>query len=153
MQEYAQESVAKNMRNTLVDLNQQFFVVAGRYKAALTEFYLANTKENNNAIEMIKRDLTRIYAKTFMTSSQIHTTILENNDKILSLDKYLDELKAEVQEENKALQNVENTGQAAVPRKRYIRKNMQGDYYMDAFYFSAVLGGIYYFITYYKNRT
>ena len=102
---------------------------------------------------MIKRDLTRIYAKTFITSSQIHTTILENNDKILSLDKYLDELKAEVQEENKALQNVENTGQAAVPRKRYIRKNMQGDYYMDAFYFCAVLGGIYYFITYYKNRT
>ena len=153
MQEYAQGSTAKNIKKTLVDLNQQFFVVAGRYKAALTEFYLANTKDNKNTIEAIKRDLTRIYAKTFMTSSQVHTIILENNNKIKSLDEYLDKLKSEVQEENKILQNVENTGQAAVPRKQYIRKNMQDDYYMDAFYLCAILGGSYYFIMYYKNLT
>ena len=43
---YKEEETAANIvRAELMDLLQQFSVVAGRYKSALTEFYLANTQK------------------------------------------------------------------------------------------------------------
>ena len=43
------------------------------------------------------------------------------------------------------LDNVGNTARAAQPRKQYISKTTENDYYMDAFYLCAILGGAYYF--------
>ena len=128
-----------------MDLLQQFSVVAGRYKIALTEFYLANTQENKNLVNEAKQMLTEIYAKTFTLSSRLNTAILENNNNIQSLDEYLDQLKTQVDSENKTLDNVGNTARAAQPRKQYISKTTENDYYMDAFYLCAILGGVYYF--------
>lgn len=143
---------AEKIKQELVDLNQQFLIVAGRYKTSLTEFYLANTTENQSMVNENKRQLQKIYADTFLLSSKINNDILENNKNIQSLDKYLDELKKLVTKENSILQNVENSGQAAKPRKEYIRDTMQQDYYMDGFYTLAILGGIYFIIEYYKDN-
>ena len=147
-----EETTANNLMSELNDLNQQFYVVAGRYKTALTEFYLANTPDNKNTIDEIKRMLTKIYADTFMLSSKINGAILGNNDNIQSLDAYIAKLKKEVDVENATLSNVENSGKAAKPRKEYIREVMQGDYYMDAFYFCAILGTLYYFNYWRKEK-
>ena len=132
---------ADKFKENLNDLSQQFFLVAGRYKSALTEYYLANTQENKNRVDSAKQLITKMYAKVFVLGGTIHNTILENNKDIQSLDEYLDMLKNKVDKENKLLQNAENSGQGAIPRKEYIRKTMQQDYYMDAFYFVAILGG------------
>ena len=143
---YKEEQTAANIvQGELMDLLQQFSVVAGRYKSALTEFYLANTQENKNLVNEAKQMLTEIYAKTFTLSARLNTAILENNNNIQSLDEYLDKLKTQVDMENKTLNNVENTARAAKPRKQYIRKTTEDDYYMDAFYVCAILGGGYYF--------
>ena len=150
---YNEEGItANNVENELMDLNQQFYVIAGRYKTALTEFYLANTQENKDTIDELKRMLTKIYAETFMLSSSINAAILDNNNNIQSLDDTLAKLKKQVNNENTTLRNVENTGRAAKPRKQYIRKIMQDDYYMDAFYFCAVLGTLYYFNLWRKDK-
>ena len=143
---YKEEQTAANIvQGELMDLLQQFSVVAGRYKIALTEFYLANTQENKNLVNEAKQMLTEIYAKTFTLSSRLNTAILENNNNIQSLDEYLDQLKTQVDSENKTLDNVGNTARAAQPRKQYISKTTENDYYMDAFYLCAILGGVYYF--------
>jgi len=143
---YKEEQTAANIvQGELMDLLQQFSVVAGRYKSALTEFYLANTQENKNLVNEAKQMLTEIYAKTFTLSARLNTAILENNNNIQSLDEYLDQLKTQVDSENKMLDNVGNTARAAQPRKQYISKTTENDYYMDAFYLCAILGGAYYF--------
>lgn len=147
-----EETTADNLMDELNDLNQQFYLVAGRYKTALTEFYLANTSENKNVVDEIKRMFTKIYAETFMLSSRINGAILGNNDNIQNLDEYIAKLKKEVDIENSTLSNVENSGLAAKPRKQYIRDVMQEDYYMDAFYFVAVLGTLYYFNYWWKDK-
>lgn len=145
------KTIVNNFNDELVDLSQQFFIVADRYKSALTEYYLANSPENKRNIDNAKQLITKIYGNVFTTSSKLHEAILENNSKIQSLDEYLDKLKKNVVNENKLLQNAENSDKGAIPRKQYLRKTMQQDYYMDAFYFSAIVGGTYFLYKLYKS--
>jgi uncharacterized phage infection (PIP) family protein YhgE len=128
------KGIVNNFNDELVDLSQQFFLVADRYKSALTEYYLANSPENKSNIDNAKQLITKIYSNVFMTSSKLHDSILENNKQIQSLDEYLDKLKKNATKENKTLQNVNNSGKGAIPRKQYLRKTMQQDYYKDVFY-------------------
>ena len=144
------KTIVDNFNDELVDLSQQFFLVADRYKSALTEYYLANSPENKGNIDNSKQLITKIYANVFMTGSKLHNAILENNKQIQSLDEHLDKLKKNATKENKMLQNVENSGRGAIPRKQYLRKTMQQDYYADAFYSSAIIGGVYFLYKVYK---
>lgn len=143
--------IVNNFNDELVDLSQQFFLVADRYKSALTEYYLANSPENKSNIDNAKQLITKIYSNVFMTSSKLHGAILENNKQIQSLDEYLDKLKKNATKENKALLNVNNSDKGAIPRKQYLRKTMQQDYYKDVFYFSAIVGGSYFLYNLYKS--
>jgi len=99
----------------------------------------------NQSVERLKEQLDRIVVNTTEFSKKINTAILENNQQIQTLDEYIAGLKNKTNVENSTLSKVQNSGDASIPRKKYIRSIMQGDYYMDAFYFVAILGSLYYF--------
>jgi len=144
--QYENDKLGATLNNQLSELNDLFQVVAGRYKTALRANYLNDssitTKQN---VERVKEHLDRIVVNTTEFSKKINTAILENNQQIQTLDEYIAGLKNKTNVENSTLSKVQNSGDASIPRKKYIRSIMQGDYYMDAFYFVAILGSLYYF--------
>ena len=65
--------------------------------------------EDNYKIKNIENVVNKIYSDAFILTSQINSEIVQNNDNIKSLDEYLNELKTEVDKENKTLQIVKGS--------------------------------------------
>ena len=77
---------------------------------------------------------------------------IQNNDNIKSLDEYLNDLKTEVDKENKTLQIVTGSRKGAVPRKEEMKINETRNYIETAVYFTSILGSLYLIYKHYSKK-
>jgi len=146
------KSIAEANKAQLDVLVERFMVLIDRYSNGLTQYYLEDSGDNKGIVDAIRDSLNRVYGDAFVLSSQVNANIVANNDRIQALDKHLDQLKEKVNAENKMLQEVQDTGLAAIPRKHDMRRYMQDDYFLAAYYTLAILGGSYYLYNYFHKK-
>jgi len=130
---------------------QKFQILIGNYRTALKQLYLEDNGDNTTNTENIERRLQKVYADTFLISSQINSDIMKNNGKIQSLDEYLNKLKQQVDAKNTELAEIRDSGLAAIPREHYIREHTIKSYFIAAYYITASSLALYFIVKYFKK--
>ena len=126
-------------KNKLDMLQSQFLIAMDRYRSALTEQYLEG-KDSSNESKNAENLINEIYSKAFILTSQVNSNIIQNNNKIESLDEYLTKLKKNVDKENKILKVVKGSQKGAVPREKTIKSIMDIKYIETGMYFFSIVG-------------
>ena len=156
------KTTSDDFSDRLCDIHQQFKIVLSNYYVILSSMPTPDyTKDNTNKDNTNKHRanlknsyniLKNVTSKLFDLSHEINNTIKNNNTNIQNLDKIIDNLKKNVINKNKMLKKIEGSSKGAIPRKQYLKEIMQHDYYIDAFYFCAMVGGSYFlYKLYYTN--
>jgi len=93
---------ALQFKDKLKMLESRFLIAMDRYRNSLQGQYLEG-EDTTTKSKNIENVVNKIYSDAFILTSQINSEIVQNNDNIKSLDEYLNDLKTEVDKENKTL--------------------------------------------------
>jgi hypothetical protein len=142
---------ALQFKDKLKMLESRFLIAMDRYRNSLQGQYLEG-EDTTTKSKNIENVVNKIYSDAFILTSQINSEIVQNNDNIKSLDEYLNDLKTEVDKENKTLQIVTGSRKGAVPRKEEMKINETRNYIETAVYFTSILGSLYLIYKHYSKK-
>lgn len=147
-------TIAIKYKEDLQFLSDLFLNTIKDYKVAIKRAYLEEDIQGDkkNELNNISNRFLDIYKDTMILSEKVVNGILKEKKDVEELDKKINKLKIEFNNENNKLNNMLDNGRAANPRRLDARTSMRKSYFMDIFYLSAITGGIGYLYYYYKNR-
>ena len=142
---------ATQFKDKLKFLESRFLIAMDRYRSALQSQYLEG-EDKTNETKNIENVVNKIYSDAFILTSQINSELVQNNEKIQSLDEYLTKLKNEVEKENKILQTVKGSKKGAIPRKKEMSVIQTRNYIETTVYFFSILGSMYLIYKHYSKK-
>lgn len=142
---------AIQFKDKLKMLESRFLIAMDRYRNTLQSQYLEG-EDTTTKSKNIENVVNKIYSDAFILTSQINSEIVQNNNKIQSLDEYLNNLKSEVDKENKTLQIVKGSRKGAIPRKEDMKINETRNYIETGVYFVSILGSLYLIYKHYSKK-
>jgi len=141
------KTLIKEFEGKIEMLGTQFLISSDEYRNKLKQQYLEGETEGNKQLTNKLKD---VYSKMFILSTQINSNIVTGNKTIEDLDTYLDNLKQNVDKENKLLGDVKNSQQAAVPREQNILEQMDEKYITTTYFILSSVVASYFIYKYFK---
>ena len=142
---------ATQFKDKLKMLESRFLIAMDRYRTALQSQYLEG-EDTVSESKNIENVVNQIYSDAFILTGQVNSDILQNNQKIKSLDEYLTKLKSDVEKENKILKTVKGSKKGAIPREKEISINQTKNYIETGVYFFSILGSMYLIYKHYSKK-